>query len=141
MGTSSAIKIINFLFYGLFLASLALYVAFVVGDSQNSEPLLIWTYILSAFAIGSTIIFAFSNIFKTKQSMITSVIVFVVTGVLVLISYTLANGVIPTNAAGEAFDISASTSRWSGAALYMLYILMGISFVSLLYTEIKGALK
>jgi len=141
MGKNSAIQIVKYLFYSLFLISLALYIAFVVGNSENSEPLLIWTYILSVFAIGTAVVFAFSNIFKSKKSMLTSAIVFAVAGILVLISYILASDAIPTNAAGEVFDISASVSRWSGAALYMLYILMGISFTSLLYTEIKGTLR
>ena len=142
MGQSLAIKIINYLFYSLFAVSLILYVVFVIGNSENSEPLLIWTYILSAFAIGTTIIFGFSNVFKSKKSMVTSLIITAVTGLLVAIFYSLASDVIPTNAAGEAIeDVTASASRWSGVALYMLYTLMGVSFASLIFTEIKGAFK
>jgi len=54
----------------------------------------------------------------------------------------LASDVIPTNAAGEVIeDVTAAASRWSGAALYTLYTLLGLSFVSLIYTEIRGAFK
>lgn len=143
MGESLAIKIINILFYFLFAIGIVLGVMFFVKGSENGEPLIVWSYVSAALAIGAALIFTFANIFKSKKSLISSIIVFTIFGVLVLISYTLANDAIPLDAVGEAIDdsLSASGSRWSGTSLFMLYILLGISFISLIFTEIRGALK
>ena len=141
MGQSLAIKIINYLFYSLFAVSIILGIIFFAGNG-SSEPLLVWTYALSIFAIGSTIVFGLSNIFKSKRSIVTSLIVFAVVGVFVLVYYALASDVIPLNAAGNPIeDVTAAASRWSGVALFMLYTLMGIAFISLIFTEIRGAFK
>lgn len=141
MGQNLAIKIINYLFYGLFAVSIVLGIIFFAGNG-SSEPLLVWTYALSAFAIGSTLVFGFSNVFKSKQSLITSLIVFAIFGLFIIISYAMASDVLLLDAAGEEFEgLTPSISRWSGAALYLLYTLMGISFASLIFTEIRAAFK
>ncbi len=139
MGNNSAIKIINYIFYFLFTVSIALGVVFMINS--NEDILLIWTYGLSIFAIGSVVVFAFINIFSSKKSMMSSLIVFAIFGVLMLISYAMANDAIPLDAAGVPVNITATVSRWSGATLYMLYILLGLSFLSLIYTEIRSAFK
>ena len=139
MGQSLAIKIISYLFYALFSLSVILGIIFMVNKNENM--LMIWAYSLSIVAISSVIVFAVANIFSSKKSMISSLIVFSVFGVLLLVSYAIASDVIPIDAAGEVFDITASLSRWSGATLYMLYVLLGLSFSSLIYTEIRSAFK
>lgn len=140
MGQSLAIRIINILFYSLFAVSIVLGIVFFAVN-KNEAPLLIWSYTLSIVAIGSAIIFAFAKMFESKKSIISSLIVFAIFGVLIAISYGLASGVVPTTATGELFDITSSVSRWTGTALYMLYTLLGISFISLIFTEIRGAFK
>ena len=141
MGQSLAIKIINYLFYSLFAVSIILGIIFFAGD-KSSQPLLVWTYALSIFAIGSTILFGLSNLFKSKRSIVTSLIVFAVVGVFVLAYYALASDVIPLNAAGDPIkDATAIGSRWSGVALFMFYTLMGVAFASLIFTEIRSAFK
>ncbi len=139
MGQSLAIKIISYVFYALFAISIVLGVIFMINKNENI--LLIWTYALSIAAISSVILFAIANIFSSKKSMVTGLIVFAAFGLLLLVSYAIASDIIPIDAAGEVFDITASTSRWSGATLYMLYILLGLSFSSLIYTEIRSAFK
>ena len=96
---------------------------------------------MTILAAGSTLAFMIVNMFKDKKSLITSLIVLGIFVVLVVISYVLASNVIPTDAADQLFDITAATSKWSGASLYMLYILLGVSFASLIFTEIRGAFK
>ena len=141
MGQSLAIKIINYLFYSLFAVSIILGIIFFAGNG-SSQPLLVWTYALSIFAIGSTIVFGLSNLFKSKRSIVTSLIVFAVVGVVVLVYYALASDVIPLNAAGDPIeDATAAGSRWSGVALFMFYTLMGVAFASLIFTEIRSAFK
>ncbi len=139
MGQSLAIKIINILFYILFALSIVLGIVFF-AVTKNEEPLIMWSYALTIIAIGSAVVFAFVNIFQSKKSIFTSLIVFALFGVLVGISYGFADSIIPTNAAGELIEnITETSARWSGAMLYMLYVLLGLSFISLIYTEIRSA--
>jgi hypothetical protein len=140
MGQSLAIRIINILFYLLFAFSIVLGIIFFAVN-KNEEPLIIWSYALSIVAIGTTVLFGLANIFKSKKSFISSLVVFAAFAVLIALSYGMSDSTIPTNAAGEIFDITETVSRWSGATLYMLYILLGLSFFTLLYTEIRGAFR
>lgn len=138
MGQSLAIKIINILFYVLFGVSILLGVIFYAVNS-NEEPLIIGAYVMTILAAGSTLAFMIVNMFKDKKSLVTSLLVLGIFAVLIGISYAFASSVIPTDAAGVLFDITEQTSRWSGASLYMLYILLGVSFATLIYTEIRSA--
>ncbi len=139
MGNSSAIKIISILFIVLFAVSVLLGIIFMVNLDENM--LLVWSYILAIGAIGAVAVFGLMNMFSSKKSIITSVSVIAVFAVLLGISYAFASDVILLDAAGVPFDITSVVSRWSGAVLYLLYVLLGLSFASLIYTEIKGAFK
>jgi hypothetical protein len=140
MGNSSAIRIVQILFIALFSISVLLGILFFVNKNEN--PLLIWMGVLVALAFGATLVFMFANVFKSKKTIITSLLVAGGFGVFVLISYILASGAIPVQADGVPFEnITEVGSRWSGTILYLLYFLLGGSFLSLIYTEIRGALK
>ncbi len=140
MEKSLAAKIIQYLFAGLFVLSVILGIIFF---AINKEPGLLigWAYTLVGVSVGALLVFALVNMFSSKKAIITSLSILGGFAVLIGISYVLASGFVPSDSAGVVFDITESTSRWSGASLYMLYILMGISFVSLIYTEIRGAFK
>ncbi len=141
MEKSLAIKIISILFYVLFGVSIVFAVIFATDTLGKGDLLLKWTYVLTVAAIGSVAVFMVLSMFKSKKSIIMSVAAIVGAAVLVLISYGLASDVVPLNAAGELMEITPEGSKWSGALLYGLYILLGASFVSLLYTEISKAFK
>ena len=142
MGKSLATKIINILFIVLFAGSALLGVIFYAVNS-NEEPLLIGAYVLTIMASGIVVVFMIVGMFNNKKSAITSLVVMGIFAVLIGISYAFASDVIPLDVAGEVIDdqLTAAASRWSGASLYMLYILLGISFLSLIFTEIRGAFK
>jgi len=142
MGQSLANKVINILFYIIFGVSILLGVIFYAVNS-NEEPLLIGAYVLTILAAGTVLVFMIASMFKDKKSLITSLLVLAAFSVLIGISYVLASGVIPTDITGAIIDesLTEAGSRWSGASLYMLYILLGLSFASLIYSEIRGAFK
>jgi hypothetical protein len=79
--------------------------------------------------------------FKSKKAMLSSLIVIGIFAILVGIAYALSSGDVLYNAAGEAFNETEQVFRWTGASLHLLYILLGISFFSLIFTEIRGAFK
>jgi pimeloyl-ACP methyl ester carboxylesterase len=139
MEKSLAIKIISIMLYVLFGVSLLIGVLFFINKNENS--LLVWAYVLVGLSMGAAVIFALVNMFKTKKNVINSLIALGAFVVLYAISYALADDTIQTNAAGELFDITAGTSKMSGMLLYSLYILLGASFLSLIYSEIRGAFK
>lgn len=140
MGNSLAIRIVNILFIAIFSISALLGIVFMVNMNENM--LLIWTYGLTAVAVGLLVVFGLANMFKSKKSIISSLIMLGVTAVLVGISYALASDAIIFDVAGKPIDdITSVGSKWSGATLYLLYVLLGLSFVSLIYTEIRGAFK
>lgn len=125
--------------YILFGVSLLIGALFFINKNENS--LLVWAYVLVGLSLGAAVIFALINMFKTKKSIISSLIALGAFVVLYAISYVLADDTILTNAAGELFEITAGTSKMSGMLLYSLYILLGASFLSLIYSEIRGAFK
>ena len=137
MGNSLAIKVINIIFYVIAAISIVVGVMFFAGG-KDGEILIIWMYILTALAIGVTMLFAFVNMFKSKKSLIASLVTIAAFGILTLVSYFLADGNDILNAAGEVIA-SGAVSQWAGAGIYMLYILLGMAFISLIYTEIRSA--
>jgi hypothetical protein len=140
MGKSLAIRIVNILFISIFALSILLGVVFMVNLNENM--LLIWTYALTVVAVGLLVVFGLANMFKSKKSIITSLIMLGVTAVLVGISYVLASDALVLDVNGDVIgDITNLGSKWSGATLYLLYILLGLSFISLIFAEIRGAFK
>lgn len=140
MRKSLSLKIVNILFIVLFAISAVLGILFF-ASLTGEDTLLVWTYVLTVISIVLLIAFGLANMFRSKKSIISSLIMLVLAAVLIGISYSIASDTIPLDAANKPFDISAITSKWSGAVLYLLYILLGLSFISLLYTEIRGAFK
>ncbi|MDD4150927.1 MAG: hypothetical protein PHE33_12965 [Bacteroidales bacterium] len=56
---------------------------------------------------------------------------------LVIISYSLASDAIPVFLGADNFDVTASTSKNVDTAIFGMYILLGITVVALVYTEIS----
>lgn len=139
MEKSLAIKIIAIMLYVMFGVSVLIGVLFFINMNENL--LLAWATVLVGLSLGAAVVFALINMFKTKKNIINSLIALGAFVVLYAISYVLADDTIQTNAAGELFDITAGTSKMSGMLLYSLYILLGASFLSLIYSEIRGAFK
>lgn len=141
MGQSLAARIVSILFYVLFAVSIVLGVLFFINKEGYTDTLLIWSAILALGAIGVTFLFTLANMFKTKKTMLSSLLVIGIFAVLIGVSYAMSSGEVLYNAAGEAFDETEQVFRWTGASLHLLYILLGASFLSLIFTEIRGAFK
>jgi hypothetical protein len=139
MGKSLATRIIQILFLVLFGLSIVLAVLFTINT--NGVLLLVYTYTLFGIALGTALIFGILNMFKSKKSMISSLIVLGIFGALLLISYLMSSDAIPHFIGVDEFNVTAAISKWIGTALYMLYIMMGVSVVGLIFSEIRGALK
>ncbi|MFA6402239.1 MAG: hypothetical protein WCX31_11545 [Salinivirgaceae bacterium] len=139
MGKSLAIRIVAIIFYILFGISLLLAVLFFIN--YNEAPMIIFTYILTFIAMAATLIFSVIGMFSSKKAMINSLSVLGVIGVLVLISYLMSSSEMPTFFGVEAFNLTGSTLQLIDTSLFLMYILTGLSFVGLLYSEVRGAFK
>ncbi len=139
MEKSLAIKIASIIFYILFGISILLAVMFYIN--MNEAPMLVYTYILTGIAMGSTLIFTILGMFQSKKSLISSLTVIGIFGVLVLVSYILSSDAMPSFFGVETYKLTGSTLKMIDTSLYMMYILIATSFIGLLYTEIRGAFK
>lgn len=139
MEKSLAIKIVAIIFYVLFGLSLFLAALFFINFDE--APMIVYTYILSGIAIAAAIIFSIISMFRSKQTLIQSLSVLGVIGALVLVSYLMSSSEMPTFFGVETFNLTASTLKLVDTSLFLLYILTGISFVGLIYSEVRGAFK
>lgn len=111
-----------------------------INDTAYSEPkhtnlLIIWTYILVALAVGSTLLFQFGKFIlkatKEPKSALLPVGVVVGAVLLLLITYSLGDGT-PLNLPG--YDGKENVESWlkfTDMLLYIIYIL-GIAAGSLI---------
>lgn len=139
MEKSLAIKIASIIFYILFGISILLGVLFYING--NESPMLVYTYILTGIAMASTLIFTVVSMFQSKKSLISSLTVIGLFGALVLVSYLMSSDAMPTFFGVETFKLTGGTLKMIDTSLFMMYILIAVSFVGLLYTEIRGAFK
>lgn len=137
MEKSFAIKIVSILFYVLFGVSALLGVLFY--SNYNADMLLSWTYVLAGMSAVSIIVLSVLGMFRSKQSLINSLVVFGIFGVLVLVCHMLASGTMPTFFGSEAFELTPSRLKWIDTGLFSMYTLMGVAFIGLIFTEIRSA--
>ncbi|MEZ4720468.1 MAG: hypothetical protein R2813_01160 [Flavobacteriales bacterium] len=103
----------------------------VVGSFIGMSYILLIIAILAALA--GTVMTALSNPGKMKGTAIGVGAMLVITG----ISYGLASGEVL-----ESYgDVSESASRWSGAGLYMFYILLVLAVLSIAYSSVSRLMK
>jgi hypothetical protein len=137
MEKSLAIKIVGILFYVLFGVSLIMGIAFYFN--YNADMLLYWSYVLAATAAVLVVALSFIGIFKSKKSLISSLIVLGAFGALVLTCYALSSDAMPTFFGSETFELTPSGLKWIDTGLFTMYALMGGAFIGLVFTEIKSA--
>lgn len=141
MEKSLAIKIISIAFFVLFGLSILLGIMFAVNQDSYTDILLQWAYVLSVVAIGGSLLFMILNMFKSKKSIIVSLSILAIFAVILLVSYNLETDVIPSFKGIEEFNMTPGKARWSGTLLYMLYMILGGSFITLIYNEVRGIFK
>jgi hypothetical protein len=89
-------------------------------------------------ALGAIILPLISSISK-PQSLIKGAVGIVFLGVLFLISWAISGNELPASYIQAGLD--ASGSKLVGGVLTMMYLLLGISIVGIIYTEISKAVK
>jgi hypothetical protein len=96
-------------------------------------------YAVFLVAVGAAIIFPLINALKTPADLLKSLAGVGVLVVVFGIAYALSGSEISVKAA--AMDISASSSKLIGAGLITFYIVLILSVLGIVFSEINKALK
>ncbi len=141
MQNSLAVKIVNILFYILLGVSFLIAVLFFLSSDKNPDVMLYWNYLLVGAA--GVLVFGLSiiNMFSSRKSLISSLIILGISGVLIFGTYAMSSGEMPKFFGSEAFNISSAGLKWIDTSLYLVYLLSGVSFVGLIVTEVRDALN
>lgn len=141
-------------------SAIVLYILFIItiilagwfyfgGDVGNSastgypEPkatgvFLLWGAILMVIATVITLLFSLINIISNPKSIKNAIIVVAIAGFLVLISHLLASSKpIPD----LTVETTASTLKWVDTGLFVTYILGGIAFLGIIFSEVYRATR
>lgn len=140
MQQTLAVKLVNILFYVLMGIGAFLGVFFYIKPGSE-DSLLYWTYVLLAISFVLIVLVSFMGMFNSKKSAISSLIYLAITAVLVIGAYSLSSSEMPTFFGVEAFTLTPTSLKWMDTALYLTYVLLGGSFIGLIYSEIYDAVN
>lgn len=130
-------KTLLYLLLGLSVLSVVFYSLGVVSE----DVLLYWNYILLAVTIVLAIALPIADLIKDPKKLMKFFGLVIVTAILVAVSYAFSTTEVHNLNKELAAHTSAATIKWTDAGLYCLYVLMGLTVIAILYSEIKNALK
>lgn len=148
-------KILTITKWALMAISVALFVAFFMNvvpmssmsdqiESGTTASFLNWAYILLGLCALAAIVFPVLDFVKSTASnpgsAIKTVVILVVIAAIFGISFALSSGDI-NSIAPTLVESDESTRLWSGAGLNALYFALGITVLSVLFTEIYARIK
>ena len=117
------------------LAGLIMSIMIMIGYNNNSMvgPTLDFSYWLFGIAAGFAILFGVVSLFANLKKNIPFLIGIAVLVVIGFICYSAASGeVLPS----YGNDITESASKFSGAGLYFMYVMVGVAVVVTILGEI-----
>ncbi len=134
------LKVVSILFY--VLLGLSVVFAFVFYSKEGMADLIIkWTYILAAIATVSVIAISLTGMFRSKKSIISSLIVLGIVAVLIGVSYSLSSDIMPTFFGVEEYNLTGPKLKFIDTTLFVTYILSAVAALGLIFSEVRGALK
>jgi hypothetical protein len=109
------------------------------GPVSNALSLSTWVIYLCAAAIIS---YGIYHVIRDVKKNIPVLIGIALFAVIMLIGYSMAEGVeTEVHNGPEVTIISATVSKWSGAGLKMLYVLLGITVAVSIFSEVKKLIR
>jgi hypothetical protein len=139
-------KITTIVLWALMIISIGIFVYMFVSIDDETNPgakaveliTLNINWAIALFALGALIIlfFAILQIFEDRSRLITMVIVIGLFAVVLGAAYMLASSEIPNFFGVDKFiadgTVNETISHWIGTGLYLTYILLGCSFLSII---------
>ncbi len=142
-------KIINIILYSILGASVLVVIIYYAGGSvmestyeeKNYTALyLIWSYILLFIAVILAIAFPIIKSFSNPKNLNKALVPLAATVIIVLAAYFLSSDE-KMNIIGYGLVDNPLKLKYTDTVIITTYILMGIAFLSILYSEIKGIFK
>lgn len=126
-------KLASYIMYVLLILGVILLVVGLVGE--NYDPMLYYSYALSILAVIGILVGSVFGLMSKPSAIKTIGIGIGGLAVLLGIGFGLADGSVTIKQADAG--ITESASQWSGAILYMLYIVLLLSILSIVYSLIS----
>ncbi|MEM1137631.1 MAG: hypothetical protein AAGI07_17455 [Bacteroidota bacterium] len=104
-----------------------------------SSYLLPASYVLVALAAAGSIILPLIKSISDPKSLVGTAIGLGILIVIFLIGYSMAGDEVTPKY--MEFDVGASLSKFIGGVLTMFYILLGVSLIGIVYTEVSRIFK
>ncbi len=98
-----------------------------------------WAYFLFIAAVALTLIFSIAHLISHPKALKGALVALVAGVVLVGVAYILASDAPLTTGATEG--TSATTLKWVGTGIYLMYILGGLAIFGIIVSEIYRALR
>jgi uncharacterized membrane protein YkvA (DUF1232 family) len=106
---------------------------------------LTWTYILMIFSVIVLVGFALYQMATDFQAAKKGLMSMAFMGIVVLISYMMASDAMPTFFGAQKFiddgTVTPSVMKWVDTGLIATYIVLGISFASIIYASVSRLIK
>ena len=136
-------KWIKYLIYLIFAISIVFTVIFFVSDKDvMTLPFLGWAGVLLAIAVALMLVMPIPLMLQNKAALKRSLFTVLGAVVLCVICYLIASPEMPSQAVLDAGNkVSPSTMKLTDAGLYLTYLLLAFSLLSLLGLSIYKSIK
>lgn len=106
----------------------------------ETDMFLWWAYAILVIGIIAALISPIKNLFSSPKSAITALIGLVVAAAVIGGCYALSSAAPVPNSAGGFFE-DAFELKFTDTVLYIAYLALGASVISILFGEVKNLLK
>tara|TARA_R110002050_G_scaffold11122_2_gene37829 strand:- start:29792 stop:30196 length:405 start_codon:yes stop_codon:yes gene_type:complete len=116
-------------------------ILFVMSMMDNVDPILYGSYVFFGIGLVVALIGAVTGLIADPSSIKGIGIGIVGMAIVLGAAYGLADGSDYVNYENTSIDLSEGMSRFSGMLLYAIYILMGASIVTLVFSRIYSLMR
>jgi multisubunit Na+/H+ antiporter MnhB subunit len=133
-------KLIQWFLYIILGLSALLGILFYTNTNGNTELLIYWGYFLGFIVIATALFAMVSSIMRNPKGSVKMLIVIAAMILIFVIAYSVSTNKF-TPAELEKLQITASTAKFVGAGLLILYLLGIGALVTVIYTSIAKIIK
>ncbi len=112
------------------------FIMIYTGSETGIDGGLTLAYVAFALCAGMAVIFGVIHVIAAGKKALSSLIGLAAFGVLVAISYALADGTVR-----PSWDVTPEASRWIGAGIIATLLALGAAIVAIVFGEIARMLK
>ncbi len=110
-------------------------------EPKITETLLNWAYVMVIATIVIALGFSIVNLITYPKALKQSIFILLGVGVLVIVSYYLASDQILSMPGYDGNENVPKTLKSVGTGLYLTYIIFGIAFLTIVYSEVAKYFK